>query len=212
MFNYQIFDRICQQSSWAIVANSVHTPPTPTRRDSTVESHRSRRCVLTVQMFSNRVLEYGHCNEEIKNLHVKIWYAGFCCLLRPISLSSLQVFLHPPTCFCFRCRQEKKERKGKGKGCTQSHKWVIFQLFGEQTPLDLFPRNWHVCRGPMTLSFSPNSVWIFLGVSYLQGGDKISNDVAGHRYRGVAANLQPVISICIFSDGQKLTLKKLTFS
>jgi len=34
-----------------------------------------------------------HCNDVIGNLHVTIWYVSFCCFLRPILLSSLQVYL-----------------------------------------------------------------------------------------------------------------------
>jgi len=34
-----------------------------------------------------------HCNVVIGNLHVTTWYASFCCFLRPILLSSLQVYL-----------------------------------------------------------------------------------------------------------------------
>ena len=40
--------------------------------------------------------------------------------------------------------KKKMEREGKERKGTQSHKWVIFQLFGEQTPLDRFP--WKLAR------------------------------------------------------------------
>jgi len=49
----------------------------------------------------------------------------------------------------FAVGDDKKKRKGKGrKGITQFR--VIFQLYGERTPLDRFLRKLAGLKGPMT--------------------------------------------------------------
>jgi len=64
---------------------------------------------------------------ETPKRHILVWIRVVWCVDR--------VYPSP----VFAVGDDKEKRKGKGRKGTQSHKWVIFHLFGELTPLDRSP-------------------------------------------------------------------------
>ena len=96
---------------------------------------------------------------------------------------------NPSTRFCW-TRQEK-ERKG-----TQSHKRVIFQLYGEQTALDRFPRKLAGVEGVHDVIIRSHFGFSIFRGFRSTGGQNLHCpiDFAGHRYNSAAATAQPVIT------------------
>ena len=70
------------------------------------------------------------------------------------------------------------KKKGKERESTQSHKWVIFQQYGEQTPLDRFPQ-----KNGKVVEVEDVIIQSNLGVFSSAGGQifRFPIDFAGHR-------------------------------